>query len=306
MNKSPQRPRSLRPLSSELIYVIPFSLIAAHLFVGICQKENYLELFLKPGYWPGFLLSAGIAFLLIVYIKYASRSVYLKADVSQLGKLFLQFVLGILSAVILEFSFSTAYFTYAGYYIFDTVYFDSYFLPIVMYILMMNIWYADGFGFSKKIEIEPVMLVSSEDSSALVADQDTDVPEVKKVALETQKNVAKPQDIAAYAEMYEIGMINTLGPSAWLAKSFENKGRFWFHNLKISMNYLPNAYVQVTRNCIIHQQIINLVNYDMDNSRIFISLKSDFDQVIEVERQYIYSFYEWWELRKPREQNALN
>lgn len=296
MNNSPQKPRSLRSFSSELIYTIPFSLIAAHLFVGFRQKENYLQLFLIPEYWPAFLVSAGIAFLLILHIKYASRYVYLKPDISKTDKLALQVIFGFLLAIVLEFGFSTAYFACAGYHISDTVYFDSYLLPIVMYILLINLWYTDGFHFSEQI------------GAVVIADPDPAVQDIPEVELETaetelpeiEKVAVKPKDIAAFAAAEEVGMITPLG-SLWVARSFGNKGRPWFHNLTLSMKYLPDSYFQVTRNYIIHEKIIHIVDYNMDEGRVFIHLKSEFDQIIEVEKQYIYGFYEWWKLKKPKE-----
>jgi hypothetical protein len=274
MNKRSETSRSLQPLTSELIFIIPFVLISAHVFVGFRQEENYLELFLKKGYWPAFGFTVLISSLTLIYVKYMSRQIERATRLDKWGKLFAQVVFCVLGTVLLAFACSTLYFGLHGIHISDTVYFDSYLLPIVLFILLINLWYTNGWT---------TIDWTSGQQKELAGDK-----------LKTLHGEIVQQELAQYAEENDIILVS-ISNGAHFARNLAGEIVYWNYNIRESIKQLPaNEYFKAGRSQIVHRKVIEQIEKDVVTHQLTLILKAPLSTRISIPTTYFEAFTNWW------------
>lgn len=274
MNKRSETSRSLQPLTRELIFIIPFVLISAHVFVGFRKEENYLELFLRKGYSTEFGFTVLVSLLTLIYVKYMSRWIERATRLDKWGKLFAQVICCVLGAVLLAFACSTLYYGLQGIHISDTTYFDSYLLPIVLFILLINLWYTNGLT---TIDWESGQQEELFDGK------------LKKLHGEIVQ-----QEIAEYAQQNDIILVS-ISDGAHFAKNLAGEIVFWNYNIRESIKQLPaNDYFKASRSQIVHRKIIEQIEQDVVRHRLTLILKAPLSTRISIPSTYFEAFTNWW------------
>lgn len=274
MNKRSETSRSLQPLTHELIFIIPFVLISAHVFVGFRKEENYLELFLRKGYLTEFGFTVLVSLLTLIYVKYMSRWIERATRLDRWGKLFAQVVCCVLGTVLLAFACSTLYYGLQSIHISDTVYFDSYLLPIVLFILLINLWYTNG-------------LTTIDWNSG----QEEELIDRK---LKTLHGEIVQQELAQYAEENDVILVS-ISDGAHFAKNLAGEIVFWNYNIRESIKQLPaNDYFKAGRSQIVHRKVIEQIEKDVVTHQLTLILKEPLNTRISIPTTYFEAFTNWW------------
>ncbi|RYY52146.1 MAG: hypothetical protein EOO09_22180 [Chitinophagaceae bacterium] len=120
------------------------SLIASHLVVSFDQRYSLFELFAMPRYYYSLAINAFAALLLIEFMHMISRRLYRSFKSQGLGArwMLLQLVLGVGLTVLAELLIAGAVYYYHGLVIWETMFFRKLFTPILMFILIVNLFFA--------------------------------------------------------------------------------------------------------------------------------------------------------------------
>lgn len=274
MKDQPSKLRSQHSLKSELPYSLPISIFSAHLFVAYQQEENLIQIFFKPGYFIAFFVSICIAFLLILSVKYTTRILDRKQawEADKLQRLWLQFFYGFVITILIELGMSSAYFEANGYSISETVWEESYLLPIAMYILMIN-WYYNPTALdvpAKEPAAEPVVELPQ-------ATTNDDTATILKDTIEKDIVFISTSDRKVYA--------------------LNRKGHYvlWPYTLTRTIAALPaENFIMANRSCILHREIIDRLKPDADNHTLTLILKTPFKDPIDIPYDSIRKFEKWW------------
>lgn len=119
------------------------ALAAGHLVVSHDQRYSLPELLSMPRYYYSVALNGAAALLLIEFVHMVSRRLYRRFRAQGLGLrwLAMQALLGLGLTVVLELVMATLLFHYHGHWITETIFFRKLFVPITMFILIINLFF---------------------------------------------------------------------------------------------------------------------------------------------------------------------
>ena len=120
------------------------SLAASHLLVSFDQRYSLRELWAMPRYYYSLVINAFIALLLIEFMHMISRRLYRRFKAQGLGArwMLLQLLLGVGLTVVAELLIAGAVYYYHGLVIWETMFFRKLFTPILMFIVIVNLFFA--------------------------------------------------------------------------------------------------------------------------------------------------------------------
>jgi hypothetical protein len=277
MNKLHLASRAEQGFFSELVVTLPFAIISAHFFVGFRQKENFLELILKPGYPLAFGFTFVVAFGMMLYVKFFTRWLNKRYPLEKGGSIkwgLHIFYTGFL-LLFIEFLASTGYFYFfGGHHISNTVYFNSYVLLIVLYILLINLYYNSK---------TPIVISET-------------IAEPVKPAEETQNKETLYAEIVAYARSKDVAFISITEKIVY-ARTAAGEAVYWNHNITDSgVALTDHDFYQVSRGHIIRRDIIQAVEQAPLKHKMIIVLQDGFgigEKRIEIPSGKIVSFKRW-------------
>ena len=309
MNSQPPKLRSQRSLTSELPYSIPLCLLAAHAFVSFRQSENLVDVIYKSGYPLAFSASFLIAFSLILIVKYTTSYLDRKEPwhVHKNRRIVLQFFYGFCLAFVFEWAMSSAYFLGNGYTLQQTIWADSYALPIGMYILMINAYYNPLTQMHPTEElvtkpVQPIESIEHMDELELIEEvqanehsehiDETEIIEPVKASKSINKT--DPAITLSRAIEYDVVFIATSNKKVY-ARNRKGEHVLWHDTLANSIAALPaQDFFPVNRSCILHRDIIDELLPDPESHKLTVTLKAPFKDKIDVPNHWIYDFEVWF------------
>lgn len=259
---------------NDYLITIPVSFIAAELIVGFGQKENYYELLFVPEYYPALIGSTLIAFGIIFWINRWSR--YLDKirpwEEKPKARLGMQLIYGIFLAMLLAVLLAAAYFAFYDIHLKATVYFKYYFLPVLVFVLLINLYYnSEALNLLRKeVEEKPAKKRSPEE-------------------IEQLRQYAVQSDMA----MVKVGN--------GMAVAYNSKGTdfIWDVNIRDSVGILPKeSFYKIRRNCLVRHDIIREVIHDKDAGRVRLSLNKQFKGVYELPKEETVAFLLWYKTQR--------
>ncbi|RZM23281.1 MAG: hypothetical protein EOO88_26635, partial [Pedobacter sp.] len=215
-----------------------------------------------------------IAFLLILSVKYTTKILdrIQPWKLNKLQRLWLQFFYGFVITILLELGMSSAYFGANGYSISETIWEESYLLPIAMFVLMIN-WYYNPTAFdvpAKELATEPVV----EPPQPIVK---YDAATILKDTIDMKIVFISTSDRKVYA--------------------LDRKGQYvlWPYTLTKTIAALPaEDFIMANRSCILHRDIIARLKPVPDDHKLTLILKTPFKDKIDIPHDSIRKFEKWW------------
>jgi|GEM_PF-1489513 len=289
---------------NDYLVTVPVSLIAAQLIVGYGQKENYYELLFVPQYYPALIGSALIAFGIIFWVNRWSR--YLDRirpwEERPRSRLLMQLIYGVVLAMTVAVLLAAVYFALYQIRLSATVYFTWYFLPVLTFVLLINVYYCAEYITLLRGEAKtaPAAVEVLMEPAAVPTQVSVPVAEVKlEVLAEAPKIIAgkrTPEEIEvlqSYARQYDIAMV-CVGTNIAYAHSAKGDLVIWDVNIKDSMAMLPkDAFFRVRRNCLVRRDIIKEVI--QNNGRVEVVLVEPFKGEYVLPKEDMVGFLSRWQ-----------
>lgn len=277
------KPNAQEPVSSELILSAPASLFCTHLIMGYYEKSNYLELLLEKDYLLSLAFRTFCAFIYILMIKFLTRYLDIKRpwSVRKWSRCFIQVFYGLFGVVIFDFILAALHFDNNRIQITETAYYNAYFLPLFIYIAVINVYYNYQCLMPKKVlGVSPQVLSPLGESLA------------DKQAIEISRYVAE-HDICC---IFSSNKVN-------FAKNRSGESVIWNHTLAESIAALPaDQFYQVNRSHIVRRDAIDLI-IEPEKHSITVVLKPPLQGEVKIPDVGISAFQKWWSQREAAEKS---
>lgn len=244
------------------------ALIAGHLVVSHDKDYSLLELLGMRRYYYSLAINSLAALVLIEFVHMVSRRLYRRFKPEGLGRrwLLLQCTLGLGLTVLLELVIASTLFAYHGQWIWETSFYRNLFIPIVIFIVMLNCFFAAHY-----LHIDPKVktVVRSHFFSPEAA------PELSHEFKDQPKLIFIRDEKCFYL-------------------SFQDREFLWQDSIEASEKSLPSSdYFRGRREWMVHRLgIIGVVNLKGKRLQVILSGNSGFELIIS--RRRSPAFKRWW------------
>lgn len=255
-----------------LLISIVVAPVAGHLIVTHGRDEEFKELLNMPGYVRSVVFSGIITFILFWFVYGVSFSANVKFARFGLSAKWLgyQLVYGVGVTLGLELVLATVLYGLMGFWILETAFFDKIFLPVVLFVLLLNACYL--LYYSQKIKI--VVVISPE-------------PEVEVVAPVAEND-------AGESEGERSALLYISEKRLW-QMDMEGKTTFWFKSLDASMEeFGTKDYFRCDRNWMVHRGAI--VDVKDIAGRIRVEYRVPVPKHLKISRRNLQLILQWYEL----------
>lgn len=252
-----------------LLISLLVSMIASHFVVTHGENYKWVDLLSDPWYWISLLYSGSICFVLIEYIYGVSRNLSRKFAGFGLTKQWIiaQFLNGVILTICIELVLSTLIFWLNGVWIMDSAFFDKLFVPICMFIVMVNLFLMVYF-----LQRDPLVSL-----------------QVRYRVISNTQAKTEPN------EMHDTQMpalIFVLNGQCWCL-GFDSKETFWPNSLENKLATLPeDLYFQGQRNWAVHKDAIADFK-NISGRRICLQIAFEYPFALEVARRRAPAFKRW-------------
>lgn len=252
------------------------AVLAAHIIITFDEPESLFELMQMPAYYMALVTNSVMASAIIELINAVTRRLdHTKPWVfAPLTRILRQVLEGIVLPLALSILLAIIYFALYGIHIMDTVYFDQYFLIIVLLVILANAYYFIHFG---------VWIIAT------------------ILKFNKQARIVRKMDMPASLKdrwpTTDIALIQTENEEYFVTTS-EGERLAWPDTLETTITNLPyEDYFLINRSTIV--KIDNIANASLESSRrILLTLHAPAKMEVYVSQRQYAGCKDWLELNK--------
>lgn len=283
-----------------LLIIFFVSSIAGFAIVTHGRPEKFPALLRIPGLWSSAMYSSIIAFVLILVIYIVSFIGNAKFAGQEINGRWIrfQFYYGVLLTMVVEIVSATLLFGLHGFWILDTTFFDTIFLPVLLFVTLVNLCYLLFFMQQVRIEVEVPVEIPVE------------VPVFVPVEVETIRYQAVPLviapanlDVETELAVDDPALFYSHNGEVW-KKDFAGKKSIWLKSLDVTIKELDSKlYFKGYRNWIAHRKAVAEIQ-PYSGRRVRIKCIFKVRIKLLVARRNVHQFKEWLYGKKVSDTNA--